>query len=266
MFLSYLDETGDDGFPRYSSPLFVLTAIYLRAQDWKKEFTLIRDYRRELFRQYQFPTDWEFHTSKVLYGKRPYTDLNLSTETRIELMNGFCDLMAQTSFRAINVVINKSIIRSEKYDVLENALTYTIQRVENDLIRNHNSANFVLVTDEGRHQRMTSIVRKIQAFNYIPSTINPGTSYRREIKLLIEDPFVKESKASFFIQASDTIGFIVYQFMIMKLGLGSGHNRLQQIAGISQLESWLQRLKPCLNLDADSKQRHGFGIVCYPTA
>lgn len=28
MYIAYYDESGDDGFPAYSSPLFVLTALY----------------------------------------------------------------------------------------------------------------------------------------------------------------------------------------------------------------------------------------------
>ena len=30
MYIAYFDETGDDGFPTYSSELFVLTSIYGR--------------------------------------------------------------------------------------------------------------------------------------------------------------------------------------------------------------------------------------------
>ena len=38
MFIAYYDESGDDGYPNYSSPLFVLTSLYLHYLNWKDTF------------------------------------------------------------------------------------------------------------------------------------------------------------------------------------------------------------------------------------
>ena len=45
MYIAYYDESGDDGYPRYRSPLFVLTGIYLHYLNWKDAFESIRDIR-----------------------------------------------------------------------------------------------------------------------------------------------------------------------------------------------------------------------------
>ncbi|WP_204279881.1 hypothetical protein, partial [Serratia marcescens] len=71
------------------------------------------------------------------------------------------------------------------YDVLKNALTYNVQRIENDLNINPDN-RFMIITDEGRVSKMRSTTRQIQKINFIPSMFNYDT-YRKEIEKLIED-------------------------------------------------------------------------------
>jgi len=42
MFIAYYDKSGDDGYLKYSSPIFVLTSLYLYYLNWKDiyEFTI----------------------------------------------------------------------------------------------------------------------------------------------------------------------------------------------------------------------------------
>jgi len=48
LYIAYYDEAGDDGDPKYSSPLFVLTAVYLHYSCWKDVFENIRQFRKKL--------------------------------------------------------------------------------------------------------------------------------------------------------------------------------------------------------------------------
>jgi len=94
------------------------------------------------------------------------------------------------------------------YHVLKNALTYSIQRIENDLDKSFGSERFMIISDEGRISKMRDTARMLQRINYIPSQFN-CTSYRKEIKTLIEDPLPKNSKESYFIQLADLMAFVV---------------------------------------------------------
>ena len=38
MYVSYFDESGDDGYPLYSSELFVLTSIYFDSDFWQENY------------------------------------------------------------------------------------------------------------------------------------------------------------------------------------------------------------------------------------
>ncbi|NHZ71723.1 MAG: DUF3800 domain-containing protein, partial [Aquificales bacterium] len=61
MHIVYYDESGDDGFPQYSSQYFVLSAVYLHYSNWKPAFEEIRDFRRRLKASFNIPIKTEMH-------------------------------------------------------------------------------------------------------------------------------------------------------------------------------------------------------------
>jgi hypothetical protein len=52
MYIAYYDESGDDGYPKKSSPLFVLSAIYLHYLNWKDIFKNISEFRKQLKKRF----------------------------------------------------------------------------------------------------------------------------------------------------------------------------------------------------------------------
>ncbi len=260
MFIAYYDESGDDGFPQYSSPLFVLTAIYQHYQNWKDNYQMVRDLRERLRTQYNLPIKLELHSKNLLLNKNPYRPLNLSDIQRMAMIDEFCETIAAMDVKVVNVVIDKTKVKLAKYEVLDTALKYSIQRIENDLVKINPANRFLIITDEGRVGKMRSTTRKIQKINFIQSKFGTGT-YQKEIKSLIEDPLPKPSKESHFIQICDLIALIVYNYKLLELGVGALHNRMPSDVDIAKLKSWLDRLLPSLNLAASSE---AYGIVCYP--
>lgn len=239
MFISYYDESGDDGYPKYSSLLFVLSSIYLYYLNWKDVYSNIVEFRQQLKNDFGLPVKIEFHTKYFLLNKNPYKKYSISDGDRISIIDLFCDLVSQLELRIVNVVINKNAIKTPKYPVLDNALTYSIQRVENDLKRIDPAKKFMIITDEGRVGKMRSTSRKIQKINYIPSKYG-NYSYRREIASLIEDPLPKNSKESYFIQLADMIAYIIFLYSITKLRLGKFPRRLpSQVNTKKYLIGWI---------------------------
>ena len=162
----------------------------------------------------------------------------------------------------VNVLINKTNIKKNDYQVLDRALTYSIQRIENSLGNINPEKKFMIITDPGREGKMRKTSRRIQRINFIPSKYN-HEYYRKEIKTLIEDPLPKESKESYFIQISDFVTYIVYLYGLLVIGIDKPSNRLHLPGDNKELlTSWLDILKGSLNLDASRKNE--YGIVCYP--
>ena len=257
MFLAYYDESGDDGYPSTSSDLFVLTCIYMRHDHWRANFEKVQTMRRELVRTHRFKFDWELHTRELLLDKDPYRSACYSPQERMEIVTTCCALLAALEARVINVVINKRNIQKHDYHVLDTALTYSIQRVHNDL--QVDSGHFLVITDEGRVAKMRSTVRRLQKINYVPLT-GGAESYRQDLKNLIEDPLPKNSRDSHFIQLADMVACITSLWCVSWQGVGALPNRMAYLP-TDQPKQWLERIQLVLNLQAS---KNPFGIVCYP--
>lgn len=262
MFIAYFDESGDDGYPRYSSELFVLTSVYLHYSNRQGCFQKFYDFRKSLRASYHFPIKQEFHTKEFITDKAPYHG-KFSTTIRRNILYGFCAFAATLDLKVVSVVIDKQNVRRPSYHVLKNALTYNVQRIENDLAPLGNVGKFMIISDEGRVGAMRNVTRKIQKVNYIPSQFG-NTSYRKEIGTLLEDPLPKNSDQSYFIQLADMISFIVTLYArqnLCKTPVAWGKRILQVLQPGDEFQL-LRTLKPILNTKASGSNE--FGIVYYP--
>jgi len=262
MFISYYDESGDDGYPTYSSELFVLSCLYMHETHWKENFNSIVNFRKSLKARYGFPVKEEFHSKEFATDKNPYHG-KYTPDIRRSILFEHCYFLATLNIKCVSVVIDKKNINRPTYNVLKNALTYSIQRIENDLDKSFGSERFMIISDEGRVSKMRDTARMLQRINYIPSQFN-YSSYRKEIKTLIEDPLPKNSKESYFIQFADLMAFVVSIYVKRnlcreKLDWGK---RLLNVLGYGDEIHLMDILKPCLNTKASNK--NDYGIVYYP--
>lgn len=262
MRIAYYDESGDDGYPSFSSPLFVLSVLYLHYLKWQESFEIIRRFRTDLRDAFGIPVRTELHTKYFLLNKNPYRGPGPSDDSRVRVIDLFCDLIGGLDLRIVNVVIVKPRIKSPDYDVLDTALTYSIQRIENDLKPAQNPYEKVIViTDSGRVGKMRRTARRVQRINFIPSRFSP-TSYRQEIKSLIEDPLPKDSSQSYFIQLADLVAFVVYLYSVLETKEGAFHGRMPQEVQPAKVCEWMERLKPSVNVLASG--RDSYGVVFHP--
>lgn len=261
MHTVYYDEAGDDGYPKYSSPLFVLSAVYFAASDWRENFDHLANFRRQLANDFNFPFKTEFHTHELLLNKRPYRKLNLTDAERVAILEKHCQLVSQLSLRVITTAVVKPWISSPSFNVLDRALSYSVNRIETDLSR-HSHNRYLIITDEGRVAKMRSTTRRMQRINFVPSRFE-DRSYRRDIKHMIEDPLPKDSKQSYFIQVADMIARLFYLRLGTETNLVSMPNRYPKGFGPAQVDACLEALRPILNLKATSK--HPLGLVIVPT-
>lgn len=264
MYIAYFDETGDDGYPDYSSKVFVLTSCYIDHNKWKHAYFLLSKLKKQLKNTYGLPIKTEIHTRKLLLNKNPYRSLNLTNEKRLEFCLCVAEFIKSLDIKCINIVIDKTKINDKNKntykDILDISLKFNIQRIENDLSRINTENKFLIITDEGRIKKMRQITRKIQKFNYVPS-LYTKSNYRNEIKRLIEDPLPKNSGESYFIQIADFISYFINLYILKTNNIDSWHNRLDWL-DIKDVVRVIDKIKPILNMEASKKG--SYGIVIYP--
>lgn len=120
----------------------------------------------------------------------------------------------------------------------------------------------MIFCDKGRIGKMRKTARRVQRINFIPSKYN-SSSYRQEIRRLIEDPIEKDSKESYFIQISDIVAYTTYLYSLRNLinPQVPWAGRIQNVLSYGMGISCLNTLLPVLNTDASEND---YGIVYYP--
>jgi len=259
--LVYYDESGDDGFPTYASPLFVLSAVYCPALDWRENFDFLANSKRQMAKDFNFPTKLEIHTRELLLNKKPYAPLRLTGAERTEIVRRFCQVAAQLSLRSISTAVVKPWVKNTSFPVLDRALSYSVNRIETDL-RGATANRFLLITDDGRVAKMRSTTRRMQKINYVPSKLD-GSAYQRDIRHLIEDPLPKDSKESYFIQLADLLAFLFYAHTAHETGIAALPRRSPPELNHDFVVECLEILKPMLNLKACAM--HPYGLVLIPS-
>lgn len=140
-------------------------------------------------------------------------------------------------------------------DILDTALTFSVQRIENDLASEPQN-RFIIITDWGRVGKMRKTTRRVQKINFIPSKFAPRPR-RQEIQKLIEDPLPKDSSESYFIQLADMVACIASLYAVVTQKVGSLPRRLPGLIDQERIVSWMEMLKPVLNLKAAGDNEYG---------
>ena len=258
-YIVYFDETGDDGANILSSKQFVLTSVYLDINCWQNTFNLIRAFRKELKEKYGLHVTKEIHTKHLVRDKGMYRPYGWSDDQRRQLLIDLTKHISSLEIKVVNVIIDKERIITTDYQVLKNALTYNIQRIEND---SAGKWHYLIITDEGRLAPMRKTARELRAYNPIQSHF--GGYQNVPIKGLVEDIMSKESTESYFIQICDFISFFTDLYYRVSDKKERLPKRIERIVD----EDFIKRVMATfreggiLNLKASST--HPYGCVIYP--
>ena len=258
-YVVYFDETGDDGVTTASSDHFVLTSLYMPMSSWQNNFNSIKSVRKELRDKYGFHISQEMHTKDFLTDKCPYRDYHWEPDVKREILKAFTLSICSIDAKIINVIIDKTRFVNDQYKVLENALKYNIQRIEND---SKGEWSYIIITDKGRIVPMRKTARAIRAYNPISSKYLDQFK-NQPITGLIEDILEKDSKESYFIQICDFVSYFanLYYKVIQNKPLP---NRVKNIIDESFVKSVMKTLKVAEKLNLKANSSNTYGIVIYP--
>ena len=106
--LVYFDETGDDGLIKTSSETFILTSIYMKSEDWQKNYNQMKFLRKQLKDKYGFHVKEEMHTELLKETSSIREEISKVKEETKVLFNALVEEMGNMEDR-----VNK---RFEKVD------------------------------------------------------------------------------------------------------------------------------------------------------
>ena len=258
--IAYFDETGDDGIKDSSTELFVLTSICVPSGEWQDQYNKIKAFRKALRDLYGFHVTQEMHTRRFIQNKKPYQSYGWSDEKRLDILRRYSSMIANLDISVINVIIDKTKVKRADYNVLENALTYNIQRIENN---SSGDWNYFIITDPGRTAPMRKIARKLRAYNPVESMFD-YSKYNQPISFMVEDIFEKDSRESYFIQICDFISYFVFlYYKTTELGQPL-KSRVEKVINIDQIEKMMDYFKDSGVFNLKANRANQYGFVIYP--
>ena len=156
----------------------------------------------------------EIHAAHFI--NRPGELVRIKRNDRLSIIRMLInELAAMQDISIINVVVDKEG-KEHEYDVLVKAWEALIQRFSNTLShRNFNGpANpderGLIVPDNTDAKTIQNLLRKMRKYNPVPNQFGGG--YRNlQVTNLVEDPYFKDSRDSYLIQAADVAAFALYQ-------------------------------------------------------
>ena len=231
--LFYVDES-------YDREKFCLSALGIRHTEWRECFLRVRQHRAILKQDYGIFLRKEIHAHDFVSGRGRIADRVVGKYDRVRIFEGLLRLLAQLpSVMLINVCLDsagRKNVQLDAWDRLTNRIERTMLALEEqelplrrDLVAlvegdmdstafqkleprlTHYRPRAMIFADEGRELEITKALRKMGAFNPIPSRLGTwedgGRTRNIPVERVIEDPVFKRSHQSYFIQLADCAAF-----------------------------------------------------------
>ncbi|MBF8642297.1 MULTISPECIES: DUF3800 domain-containing protein [Pseudomonas] len=191
MYLFYMDDSGENGS-------HIFTALGVHEKNWREVFEAIRNYRKELSKRAGIYMNKELHATKFVSGRgRPSKNfLDVARREKI---------FAYTLKTLANLGPEKLLL----FNVVNRNQEWAYERILNRINRTMEARDdyAIIISDEGKEAEYTKLVRKMGAYNPIPSKFgvwdDDDATRNIPIKRIIEDPVFRNSETSFMIQVVD---------------------------------------------------------------
>ena len=208
MYIMYVDESGDPGMHRHSSPHFILSGLIVHQDEWDKYLSRMKGFRKSLKQKYNLNQRTEIHASELIRVKKITEYLPIKKSNRMAILEDYCTEIPRifNTAHLINVCLKKD--EHQGKDIFELAWSRLLQRFDTYLKKDAKDRGMV-VTDDTDSIKLMQLQRKMRIYNPTPSHF--AGSYNTPVDNILEDPFSRSSHHSYFIQTIDVVSHCLYR-------------------------------------------------------
>jgi hypothetical protein len=216
VYLVYVDESGDSGLINSPTKYFALAGVVVHELRWKVVLEELIGFRREIRLRFGLKLRDEIHAAELL--RNPGNLWRIPKHHRLEIIRRFADAIASIQDISILMVLLDKSNKPQGFDVFDHAWRALIQRFENTILwqnfpgpKNADERG-ILFADNTDGNKLTRLLRKLRLYNPIPNQPAFGPGYRNiPLIYIIEDPNLRDSAYSLFVQAADLCAFLLFQ-------------------------------------------------------
>ncbi|MCF7939849.1 MAG: DUF3800 domain-containing protein [Spirochaetales bacterium] len=245
----YVDESGDPGkFVGSNTKHYILSGIIVDVEDWARNLGELVLLRKSIKSEFNLSVREEIHAAELVRIKNMDSYRSIRKHDRVLMLKRIASEIPVIfrNSKIINIRIDKEKIPyPDEGDYSTIAWKRFIQRYDTYLKKE--DAKGMVFADDGNETLIRNLVRKMRKYNPVPSRYS--SNYKNVVTdNIIEDPILRDSKHSYFIQVADIITYALFQFLYPKGSLKKyGLNRIFLF------------LEPILLKEASSSNE--FGIV-----
>jgi hypothetical protein len=215
MYLMYVDESGDPGVAGSGSGFYILTGLIIHELSWQSALDDLVVFRKSIRDRYGWKLRTELHAQEMVNGRVSGND-GIQRNKRFLILRSLLDWIgARNDIGIITVVVEKAGYETPT-EVFETGWKYLIQRFENTL-QHRNSPGpqnaedrGIVIPDNTNGEALRKLLRKMRRYNPVPSAFGPSAR-NTPIRTIIEDPMLRDSRDSFFIQLADVCAYFARQ-------------------------------------------------------
>ncbi len=240
MYLMYVDESGDTGLVNSPTRYFTLSGIVFHEFQWNECLAQLVEFRKRMRVKFGLLMREEIHAG-VMFSK-PGPLARIPRNDHLTIVRHFLDEIASLpQINIINVVVDKST-KPVGYNVFEMSWRTLIQRFENTLgYQNfpgspNDDDQGMVFCDETDQSALRNLYRRMRVYNPVSNIqLEYGAGYRQlPLSKIVEDPNLRTSHHSCFVQCADAAAFALYQLQapskyIRNKGARNYFNRLDGV-------------------------------------
>jgi len=229
MYFMYVDESGDPGPYDLTKPEalrstrhYIASGFVIPAEEWRNYLTYFLNVRRYLKRKYGLPVRAELHGAEMIRPKSNnaikrvtprYKRIGLYREALKYLPHG----MPRASIINIHLDKQKPVYASSTgRDIQDLVWDRLLQRYSTYLQKSCDGSYGLVFADETNEAKVRRLLRKMRVHNFVPSRIYPGESLSAPLINIVEDPIMRNSESSYFVQIADLVAHALYRKLYPK--------------------------------------------------
>jgi hypothetical protein len=234
----YVDESGDPGIAGSRTDRYILTGLVIHELRWRDALDELIEFRRSIRQDFKWKVRDELH-AQVMVNGRISANAGVARNDRFMILRRSLDWLASRSdIGIITIVVEKSGFENAG-QVFEIGWKCLVQRFENTL----SHRNFpgpqnpedrgLIIPDNTNGEELRLILRRMRRFNPIPSQFQ-STPRNLPIRSVVEDPVLRDSRHSYFIQMADVCAYFAQQYfkpnkVVKKQGARNYYQRLEPV-------------------------------------
>lgn len=208
MLLAYFDDSGEEG-------IFLLAGVVVQESEWLQMLDAWTDYRRWLRQSYglriskgsgrRVPV--ELHATDIATGQKDWRPLKIGLEGRLRAYRVGLRLIGRFArvFAVAWVPERAASPYPSATSPLTECWTVALERLTTYSMKSASGARALTFVDAGYEDQLRKVLRRMRRYHRVGSIY--GGSLPAAAPMLLDDPVLRESKQSPFIQMADLCAY-----------------------------------------------------------